>query len=277
MNRRGFALLAVLWVLAALAAVAAAGLAAARLGFAATRNRIAMSRGEWAAQACGEILLARYAQTGQVRDVDSVDLGRGTWCRVLIDDPSAKLNLNTADAAQLSTLLRQTGIRVARADSLAEGLLAWRSAQRVSQDPRGPLAAVAQLRSVAGFSDSLVARLTPFTTVEGAGRVNVNVAPGPVLATVPGLTPGAVAALLRRRGAGRPVRTADELSGVLSPTARGTLYARYAAFVREAAFTSAQLVAIAEGGVRAAPVTVRIRLTVVPTPGRLAIIRRQAE
>ena len=41
MNRSGFALLAVLWVITALTAVAGVGLAVARVGYETTRNRLA--------------------------------------------------------------------------------------------------------------------------------------------------------------------------------------------------------------------------------------------
>ena len=56
MNRRGFALLAVLWVVTALAVLTSVALAAARLGFATTRNRIVLSgppgRGKGASRSC---------------------------------------------------------------------------------------------------------------------------------------------------------------------------------------------------------------------------------
>ena len=93
MSRRGFALLTVLWLVAALGAVTAAALLAARLGADTTRNRIILARAEWAREACGEILLARYAKDPTVRLVDTVDLGRGTWCRVELEDIAARLRV----------------------------------------------------------------------------------------------------------------------------------------------------------------------------------------
>src|SRR5690242_19582959 len=57
MNRRGFALLAVLWVLTALTALVGTGLLVARFGADTTRNRVLLARAEWAREACGEILL----------------------------------------------------------------------------------------------------------------------------------------------------------------------------------------------------------------------------
>ena len=48
MNRRGFALLAVLWVITALTALTGAGMLVARLGSETTRNRVLFARAEWA-------------------------------------------------------------------------------------------------------------------------------------------------------------------------------------------------------------------------------------
>ncbi len=52
MNKRGFGLLAVLWVVTALTALTGAGLLVARLGSETTRNRVLLARAEWAREAC---------------------------------------------------------------------------------------------------------------------------------------------------------------------------------------------------------------------------------
>src|SRR5574341_402389 len=105
MNRRGFALLATLWLVTALSVLGGVGLAIARTGSQATRNRILLARAGWAREACVEIMLARYARDPAVRSVPTVDLGRGTWCRARVEDPGAKLNVNAADSAALDRLL----------------------------------------------------------------------------------------------------------------------------------------------------------------------------
>src|ERR1700758_1036367 len=84
MNRRGFALLAVLWTLTAITMLTGAAMAVVRLGSTTTRNRVLLTRGAWAREACGEMLQARYAQDASVRRVDSVDLSRNTWCRATL-------------------------------------------------------------------------------------------------------------------------------------------------------------------------------------------------
>lgn len=262
MSRRGFALLAVLWVLTAVTAAAGAGLLVVRLGTATTRNRVLLARAEWAREACGEILLARFGHDPGVRLVDSVDLGRGTWCRADIEDPAAKLNLNTADREALVKLLSAVGGQ----PSIADSILALRG--------RGT---IADLTQVPGVDSALAARLTPSVTTRGTGAVNVNAAPRDVLATLPGLTDEGVWVLLGRRDAGRPVQSADELAGALSRSSRTVLLESYPEFVRSAVFAAPQLVAHVDGGVRGTGLVARATLTMVPVAGHLAVVRRETE
>jgi DNA uptake protein ComE-like DNA-binding protein len=261
-SRRGFALLAVLWVLAALTALAGASLAVARTGGQTTRNRILLARAEWAREACVEILRARYARNEAVRRLDTVSLGRGTWCRATVDDPATKLNLNLAEPDQIRLLVAA----VSRRPSLADSLLAIRR--------RGPIADLAQ---VPGIDSALLARLAPFLTTRGTGVIDVNAASREVLTVVPGMTEEAIGRVLGRRGLGSPLQGTDELAGPLSRSARAALYAQYPEFLRTATFAPTQLVATVEGGVRGTPLVARVTLTLVPLPGRLAVIRREAE
>jgi len=283
-TREGFALLAVLWTLTAVTVLTAAALAGARLGSATTRNRVLLARAGWAREACAEILEARYAQDPSVRDLDSVDLGRGTWCSATLDDPSVKLNLNLADRPALVTVFHAVVHRAALVDSLVDALLDWRDPDAVprpfgdesSGNRNGPFADVWELRYVRGFTDSLVAELTPFLTTRGTGAINVNAAAREVLAALPGITEETVSVLLMHRGSAM-LANADALAGLLSPTARATLLASYPEFVRAAVFAPPQLVGVVTGGVRGTPITARVTLTTVPVAGRLAVIRRETE
>ena len=282
----GFALLAVLWVLAALVVLAAAALAVARTGSQATRNRILLARAEWAREACGEILLGRWASPpdAQTARLDSVDVGRGTWCTATLDDPSSRLNLNLADRAALVAVLEAVTSRGAPIDSLVDALLDWRDPdslpRRFGDEPpasrNGPFADVAELRSVRGFDDSLVARLSAFLTTRGTGAINVNAAPRTVLATLPGIAgEGVEMVIMRRRAA--PLPGADALAGLLSSGSWATLLTSYPEFVRAAVFAPPTLVAVVMGGVHGTPLVARATLTLVPVAGRLAVIRRETE
>ena len=284
MSRRGFALLAVLWTLTAVTAFAAAVLAVARLGSATTRNRILLARAEWAREACVEILQARYAQDPSVRGLDSLDLGRRTWCGATVEDPSTKLNINVADRAALVTVLQAVLRRSVAVDSLVDALLDWRDPDRVPRplgaesaaNRNGPFADVWELRYVGGFTDARVAALAPFLTTRGTGAINVNAAPREVLGTLPGMTDETVQRLVIQRGS-TPLPSADALARLLSPAARALLLASYPEFVRAAVFAAPQLVVYVAGGVRGTPIVARVTLTTVPVSGRLAVIRRETE
>src|SRR6266536_3398842 len=290
----GFALLAVLWTLTAVTVLAGAVMTVARVGTATTRNRLLLARAGWAREACVEILQARWASPpdplsamrrgGTTVRLDSVDLGRGTWCTASLEDPSVKVNLNLADRPALVTVLQAVVPRSAPVDSLVDALLDWRDPDR---EPRpfgdepgtarnGPFADVWELAYVRGFTDSLVARLVPFLTTRGTGAINVNAAPPEVLATLPGMTEETVRLLIMRRGE-VPIPNADVLAGLVSPSARRVLLASYPEFVRSAVFTTPQLVGTVIGGVRGTPITARVTLTLVPVAGRLAVIRRETE
>ena len=121
-TREGFALLAVLWTLTAVTMLTGAAMAVARLGSTTTRNRVLLTRAAWAREACGEILQARWASptARPTPSLDTVDLGRGTWCTAALEDPSVKLNLNLADRAALVTVLQAVVRRSAPVDSLVD-------------------------------------------------------------------------------------------------------------------------------------------------------------
>lgn len=260
MSRRGFALFTVLWVITALSVLAGTGLIKARLGSETTRNRILLARAAWAREACIEILQARFATDATVRAVGPVDLGRGTWCRARLEDPAAKLNVNTADRATLAALLRTLGERETLADSIVH---------RRRQAPLYDLAEVIR-------GSALAQRLAPFFTTRGTGVVNVNAAPSEIIEILPGATRETAFVITSRRGA-RALRSADDLAAVLSRSARAALLNSYAEFVRAAVFDPPQLVAAVEGGIVNTPIQARVTLTMVPIPGRLAVIRRESE
>jgi general secretion pathway protein K len=294
MSRRGFALLAVLWTLTAITMLTGAAMAVARLGSTTTRNRVLLARAAWAREACTEILQARWASPPDplsamrrgrtTTSIDSVDLGRGTWCSATLDDPAARLNLNLVDRPALVTVLRAVVRRSAAVDSLADALLDWRDPDAVprplgdesSGNRNGPFADVWELRYVRGFTDSVVSKLAPFLTTRGTGTINVNAAPQEVLAALPGITEETVRIVMMHRGSPL-LANADVLAGLLSPSARRTLLASYPEFVRAAVFAPPQLVGVVTGGVRGTPITAQVTLTTVPVAGRLAVIRRESE
>ena len=297
MNRHGFALLTALWTVAVLGLLVGVSLRLASVGAAVSRNRVALTRGGWAREACLEILLstpltepsagppARPSASPPDHPSARHDLGRGTWCRVELEDAGARLDLNLAQPAALRTLLGN--------DSLADALLDWRDPDDIPRPlgaesawyrgenrrpPRNaPFAAVNELRYVRGFTDSTVQSLAPFLTTRGAERLNLNAASGRLLATLPGFGFEAVQAVERGRLAGKPVSGADHLAGLLSPPAREALLAHHTELGRRAGYQTESYTAVVEGGVRGAAPVARAVVLLALNGNRLAVTRREVE
>lgn len=146
-----------------------------------------------------------------------------------IREQSGRINLNNlvqADGPDLGEmdqflrLLAILGVGDSQALDLRAALLDWLDADEEPRLPggaestwygaqtpprrstNGPLAAVAELAQVRGFTPELVARLTPFVAALPAGsRINVNTAPAEVLAAAtPGLGLDTARALVAERG-----------------------------------------------------------------------------
>lgn len=264
MRRRGFALLAVLWTLAAVTVAVGGTLLALRDGARASRNRILLARGRWAAEACLAIANARW-EAGRWSGSATIDLGRGTRCAWQTQDPAARLNLNAAERAVLLSLLTTAGMAADSAFALVDSVVARRR--------HAPFASPEQLRGFANVPDSVLAQLT----ADGPGTVNANAATPQVLAALPGLGPEAADRIVGRRASGRPLASLDALVAALSPVARAAVLAEYAGLARLLVFSPAQLEIEAAGWVEVDSTAPRaaIEVVVVPLPSRLAVIRRR--
>lgn len=294
MNRRGIVLLTVLWLVVALTVTCAGVLALARTAFQASGNRILLARSEWAREACLAIVQGRYAVQDSslpplvrlhrlIPKLDSVDLGRSTWCSVTSEDPGSQLNINLADGPTLSAVLGS--------DSLVSALLDWRDADDVPRTlgaesgwyrthrillPRnGSLASVDELGRVRGFDSITIARLRPLLTVRGDGRLNLNSAPPELLRRALQLPGETIDLLMRRRRSDLPVGDLDELLSRSSPPVRDQLQQRYAELIDKAAFGPTQVLIIATGHVGRSPLIGSVTVTVVALPARLAVLRRE--
>jgi type II secretory pathway component PulK len=276
-TRRGFALLAVLWVVTALASLIGLGVGLLRLGQDVSFNRLALTRERWAAEACVAIAQARW-DTDRFADTATIDLGRALTCTWRVEDPGGQVNVNTADPDVLKRFAANVGADPAVADTL----VARRSSQ-VFQD-------TAELSTVPGMTPALLATLT----VDGSGAISANAAPAPVLLALPGVTEEAAAALAAHRAFGRPLTSLDALAATLSPPAHQTLLARYADLARTLTFAPA-LLRMTAVGFLARPQAVTgagpaasespsrnlqglhatIELLVVPLPDRLAVVRQR--
>lgn len=253
-DRSGFALITVLWLIAALASVVALEIGAVRLGNQVSTNRIVLSRGRWAAEACLAIAQGRWVEH-RMPDTASFDLGRGTRCSWHTDDPTTRINVNTADAE----MLRALGL----SDAFVRVLI---DARR-----REPFQSIGQLSQLPGYDSTVVEQVS----VLGPGSINVTAAPREVLCVLPGLTAEAVDLLLYRRSVGRPVMSLDELAAALSPSSRAALLDRYADLARVVTFAPPQLVVRARGWVEGFEPRATLEMVTVPLPERLAIVGRR--
>lgn len=257
MSRSGFALLAVLWVIAALTALVGLGLGATRLGALGLSNRLYLERDRWGADACLAIVEARWV-AHRLADTATIDLGRGTTCRWRVDDPTACFNINVVAPGILADAAQGTGVPEATVESLL--------AHRPYQD-------TAQVRAVLGPDSSLL----PMLTLDGPGTLNVNAAPWSVLLAIPGMSAEAVERLTEYRRVGRPVTSLDQLVGV-TPGGRSTLLAHYADLSSLITFAPPQLVVTSVGWIGdagASGLHATEEEVVVPLPDRLAVIRRR--
>jgi general secretion pathway protein K len=295
-RRRGFALLAALWVTVALAAMAFTGLVVAREVVTATQNRVAFARGRWRAEGCLErsraviddVMNGRIA--GGWESLDRV-LGASpaiadAACDIALVPANVAVDINVADGEQLLALLRATGIGEPRVDSMVDALLDWRDADDIPRPlgaerdwyrarsrftPRnGPFADVGELRRVRGFDKATLpdSILHQVFTVE-PGRIEWSRASLTVLASLPGVGEEALARLMERRSRGIPVTDIDALAADLSPGARQVLVARYADLRRLTTDRpEAWLLTARAGGA-----TIEVRLASAGT--RAAIVRRR--
>lgn len=296
MNRRGFALLATLWFLAASAVVAGAALATMQRGIWQARNRIVLERARWARESCFAMIMAQPERdAGSPRSstapldppapIERLDLGQGAWCSASISWPSARINLNSAGAEVLRRLLGQ--------DSLVAALMDWRDADSVARPmgaerdwyrhhggllPRdGPLADLDELRWIRGFTDSLVTTLRPLATVDGDGTLDLDRASPPVIRLLPLFDPGVAVAIRYRQEVGRHLTGIEDLAGELDPIAWQSLNALQESGEIRLGAGGNECELLVVGRVEGREAVSRARITLVIAEGRFVVVRQRVE
>ena len=243
-NRRGFALLAAIWLVVAIATVALQFSLDARerrlLGINTSergKGRAAAIGALNASQAALEQSLRQSPGTGNARiavlrgsdpwlDADSIFSGV-----ILVDsipvevrtlDLGTQLNINSMGEQQLRTFFSFALRDFATADKLAQSILDWRDADSIPRSNgaerdfyirEGRLALpsnqtfreVSDLLSVEGMTPEIYERVSPYLTTRGSGIVNVNSADTVVLRSAPGMTDEILAQILAQRGRGRRI------------------------------------------------------------------------
>lgn len=298
-ERRGFALLAVLWVIVGVSAIAAASLLVAREGVSAARNRMALTRARWQADDCIEraraVIDDALTDRGDVprpvsggwavldRVVTASPAVTAASCDLTLQAAGTAVNVNTADADQLAALFTALGIDVVHTDSMVDALLDWRDADDVARQfgaerlwymaahlpvPRnGPLANIGEVRLVRGFGpDALPDSILDSVLTVEPGRIVWDRAPMVVLASLPGMTPEALGVIADLRLRGVSVGDVSTLGASLS---------RYADLQRLTASEPDAWLLIARGHDGHAPVvTATIEDRLVRAGTRAAVVRR---
>lgn len=133
-------------------------------------------------------------------DISYVDASGET--RYGLQDEEARLHINTASAGLLAAL---PGVTPAMADAIV--------AQRQQRRLAAPedLVALGLVSAAAFYGEAGNAGLGQYLTVWGSGKINMNTAPQPVLAALPGMTPVMAAAVVQyRQGVDQLPGTADD-------------------------------------------------------------------
>jgi general secretion pathway protein K len=222
----GFIIVAVLWILGALATLASV------YAFYVANTAVALAINDDRMQAealiAAGVELAVYqmsvapesSTTRQIGDSFRFRLG-GANVVVTYQPENARIDLNAAPKTLLAGLFRTLGAPADNADNYADRVIAWRTApSRDSADseasfyrsaglnygPRGaPFAHAGELWLVAGLPPAFIERAMPFVTVySGQADVNITAAAPVIVASLPGMTSERLDSLLNRSAKSSP-------------------------------------------------------------------------
>jgi hypothetical protein len=263
-------------------------------------NRVDLARARWLAEGCveraraavdetvGELAIDDSAWAHLDRIVRNSTLTQG--CDVSALPTGTTLGVNRADDATLRRFFAAAGLTSEAADSLTSAILDWRDgdedprtsgAERAWYDRAGRLpprntdvVSIEELRSVRGLEQR--PELVRMLGVE-PDRILLSHAPLPVLATLPGVTPTALAELDRRRAAGDSVVDVLRLATSLDSAGRAALLGNLSALNELATALPDAWLLVGHATSGAPPVSARLELRVVRSGRRLAILRRRSD
>jgi len=216
----GFVMVAVLWILGALATLASiysVYIIDTAVAFKAHDDRL---QAEGLVSAALELTAHQVTARpdGERRNNGSFGFRLGTgFASVQFRSEAARIDLDQAPKELLAGLFYGFGAKPEDALMYADRIIAWRTKPGPGQDaeasfyqaagrryvPRGgPFPHPAELWLVHGIPEVLIERAMPFITVySGSAQVNVLDAPAEVLAALPGMTPDRLQAVLQQRAA----------------------------------------------------------------------------
>ncbi len=221
-DRRGIALVIVLWGLVLLAVIAAAFTTETRTEVTLARNLVENAKAKALADAgVHAAMLGLHRREVEKRwradgTVYSMASGEGE-VSIVIDDEAGKIDLNAAPDELIQGLLVAVGLEAADAQALTAAIADFRDpddethaggaedaeyrAAGLAWGPKNkPFEAVEELHQVLGMTRQVYALASPGLTVHSRSKgVDVTVAPAIVLQALPGVDPAAVEAFTQQR------------------------------------------------------------------------------
>jgi general secretion pathway protein K len=234
-DRRGVALMLVLWLIVVLAGVAAVVVTTVRRQLDVVINLRTQAQARYAAESglvvALEELRATFAAAQTTDDLVRVfpavvdrlarlgeqPLGDARF-QVTIVDLNGRIDLNAADEGTLVTFF-SSFVDGGEAQRLADALQDWRDLDVVPRPqgaeadayaitgsaftpPNRPLRRLEELTRIVGFTEEITDAIAPYVTVWGGGRLNVNTASERVLSAFPGIGASGASMLIGARGSG---------------------------------------------------------------------------
>lgn len=282
----GFIVVAVLWILGALATLAtiyAIYVTDTAVAFTVHDERLQAEAMVTAGLELTAYQLAAAQETTPTRGTFTFRIGRAN---IAVDyrSEAARIDLNFAPKELLSGLFTALGARRDDADNYADRIIGWRlppgdgvdaeaSAYRTAglrYQPRGaPFAHVGELSLVMGVPELMVERALPFLTVySGKAQINVLEADPQVIAALPGMTPDRLQSILAQRAA--TPQNGQVVSALLGP-------AQSSATTEATKSTRIGVRVVFDNGHQASSEVVILRLEEGPEPYRVLAWRDQLD
>ncbi len=237
-DRRGIALVIVLWGLVLLAVIAAAFTTETRTEVTLARNLVENAKAKALADAgVHAAMLGLHRREVEKRwradgTLYSMSSGEGE-VSIVIDDEAGKIDLNAAPDELIQGLFTAVGLADAEAQALTAAIADFRDpddlthiggaedaeyrAAGLAWGPKNrPFEAVEELHQVLGMTREIYALAAPGLTVHSRSRgVDVTVAPTIVLLALPGVDPAAVEAFTEQRKSrtGEGEQAAGQMAG----------------------------------------------------------------
>jgi general secretion pathway protein K len=269
-NRRGMALIFVLWMLVLLGLAIGELVARARAESRTVETLRARAVARYAAES-GVLTTTTALQTlldsasdpedfaPRARHLDTLGrqpaslAGDNAQFAVAVVDLNTRLDLARSDPAALQLLFAQF-VPASRADEITAAL----------RDD--PVTRFSELARVPGADDAFALAVAPYVTVSSDGLIDVNAAPEAVLAALPGIGPAKARAIIARRDGGEVLASADEFrpppgAGAAAADSEGT------------ALTVAptRIMLVSRGWQRGTPLTHEIQAVYVVLAGTLTL------